>query len=97
MMTVRAVDESTILEAAHWVAAASAAHVKFVSWGFEDAFTKGEALQAAYVQSLPVWFLRAPHWCYLRRTRFHSKSVELLHESGMLRLPDDRDFLDFTP
>ena len=84
------------LAAARYVTTAGAVQVKPTPWAFEDAFTKGEALQAAYLQSLPFWFLRAPYWYYVRKTRFHNKAIERLHKSGMLQLPNDRGFENFT-
>lgn len=67
-----------------------------VPWGFEEAFTRREMAQAAYLESLPLWFLRAPYWFYLRRRFYHNKTIEELHRAGKVLLPNDRGFTEFT-
>ncbi|MCP4645471.1 MAG: hypothetical protein GY851_33820 [bacterium] len=84
------------LAAARYITTMGGVHVEPVPWGFEDAFTKGEAIHGSYIQTLPAWPLRAPYWFYIRRRLLHNKSVEQLHKSGRLLLPNDRDYRPFT-
>lgn len=53
--------------------------------------------QAAYVESMPLWPLRAPYWYYVRRLRLHNRTIEELHRKGLAPLPHEREFRDFSP
>lgn len=83
------------LAAARYISTIGGVRVEAVPWGFEEAFTKGEMVQGAYIQSLSAWPLRAPYWFYIRKRLCHNKGVEQLHKSGRLLLPNDRGYRSF--
>ena len=78
------------LAAARYITTTGGARVEPVPWGFEEAFTKGEMAQGEYIRTLRAWPLRAPYWFYVRKRLCHNKSVEQLHRSGKILLPNDR-------
>ena len=78
------------LAAARHITTMGGVQVEPVPWGFEEAFTKGEMAQGDYIQTLPAWPLRAPYWFYVRKRLCHNKSVEQLHRSGKILLPNDK-------
>ncbi len=84
------------LAAAQYITQQGGVDVEPVPWGFEEAFTRGEMVQAAHVQTLFMWPLRAPYWFYLRRRLCHNKSIERLHKAGKLLLPNEPGYRPFT-
>lgn len=84
------------LAAARYITGTGGVRIEPVRGGFEDAFTRGERAQAAYVQTLPAWPLRAPYWFYVRKRLRHNKSIERLHKAGKLLLPNSPGYAPFT-
>lgn len=84
------------MAAARYLTTKGGVKVRPVSRSFEETFTSGEAVQGAYVQSLSLWLLRVPYWCFLRKALYHNKTIEDLHRAGKLSVPNDRGFIEFT-
>ena len=60
-----------------------------------EAVLRSEMRRAAFVRTLPFWYVRAPYWFYVRRTLRHNRSIEELHRAGKIVLPNDPGFSDF--
>lgn len=68
-----------------------------VSWTFEEALSASLASQGAYIRSLPLWPLRAVYWFLVRKRRLHNKTIEEQHQLGLIRLPHELGFQEFSP
>jgi len=60
-----------------------------IEGSFEDHFLKGVREERRYVRSIPLWFLRGPYWYFVRRNKWHGKSIMVQHERGMIKLPNE--------
>jgi hypothetical protein len=78
-------------EGLRYLAAASSIQMSPPTERVEALVEQSVARQAAYIRSLPLWFLRGPYWYLVRRYRFHGISIEEQHRRGMIRLPHEFD------
>jgi len=63
---------------------------------FQETLAGAVKEQAAYIQSLGLWPLRAPVWYFIRKHRLHNKTIEQLHMARKAVLPHDPDFVEFV-
>lgn len=56
---------------------------------FDEALLTAVRQQLDYVRSIPLWYLHAPLWFFVRRSQYHNRSLEQLHQRGRIRLPND--------
>jgi len=80
----------------HYLMTAGRLQLLSVPWTFEEAVLESIKMQAAYIQSLSMWPMRAPYWFFIRKGRLHNKSIEELHNAGMAPLPHEPGFQEFV-
>ena len=45
--------------------------------------------QTSFIRSIPLWPIRALYWAFVRKNKWHNKSIKTQHELGMIRLPSE--------
>ena len=61
----------------------------------QDAVSRDAKRQAAYIQTLPLYPFRAVYWFYIWKKLKNNQSIEQLHKSGKVLLPNDPGFRKF--
>lgn len=56
---------------------------------FEATLVDAIHQQTDYVRSLLFWPLRGTYWYFVRRSRWHNRSIESQHQARMIRLPNE--------
>ena len=45
--------------------------------------------QTSFIRSIPLWPIRALYWAFVRKNKWHNKSIKTQHELGMILLPSE--------
>jgi len=69
---------------------------------FEESFVAAINKESNYLRTLPFWPMRWPYWFFIRRGKWHNKSIKEQYEKGLIKLPlqlsEDIDIpLDIIP